>query len=77
MSLEQINNRIEELYKQWLSLQPLKREDDERLWKKIRLEWNYNSNRIEGNTLTYSETELLCSLMIKTRGIIQSVTTRK
>ena len=27
--------------------------------KKIRLEWSYNSNRIEGNTLTYSETELL------------------
>ena len=59
MSLEQINNGIEELYRQWLSLQPLEREDDERLWKKIRLEWNYNSNRIEGNTLTYSETELL------------------
>ena len=59
MSLEQINNRIEELYRQWISLQPLERENDERLWKKIRLEWNYNSNRIEGNTLTYSETELL------------------
>ncbi len=27
--------------------------------KKIRLEYNFNSNHIEGNTLTYSETELL------------------
>lgn len=27
--------------------------------KKIRLEFNFNSNHIEGNTLTYSETELL------------------
>ncbi len=34
-------------------------EDEERLWKKLRLEWNYNSNHIEGNTLTYAETELL------------------
>lgn len=59
MPLEQLNKRIEKLYKQWLSLQPLSNQDNERLWKKIRLEWNYNSNRIEGNTLTYGETELL------------------
>ena len=39
--------------------QNLKDIDDERLWKKLRLEWNYNSNHIEGNTLTYHETELL------------------
>lgn len=59
MSLEGINKRIQHLCKEWNSLQPLSREDEDRLWKKIRLEWNYNSNRIEGNTLTYSETELL------------------
>jgi Fic family protein len=40
-------------------LKPLKKEDEERLWKKFRLEWNYNSNHIEGNTLTYQQTELL------------------
>lgn len=34
-------------------------DDEERLWRKLRLEWNYNSNHIEGNTLTYDETELL------------------
>ena len=33
--------------------------DDDRLWNKLKLEWNYNSNHIEGNTLTYHETELL------------------
>ena len=33
--------------------------DHDRLWRKLRLEWNYNSNHIEGNTLTYHETELL------------------
>lgn len=59
MSLKRINKRVEQLYKQWQSLQPLKPEDEERLWKKIRFDWNYDSNRIEGNTLTYGETELL------------------
>ncbi len=39
--------------------QAIKPEDEERLWRKLRLEWNYNSNHIEGNTLTYHETELL------------------
>ena len=44
---------------EWRSLQPLKREDHDRLWRKLRLDWNYHSNRIEGNTLTYGETEIL------------------
>jgi hypothetical protein len=44
---------------QWRSLQPLSPENEARLWKKLRLEWNYHSNHIEGNTLTYGETELL------------------
>jgi len=38
---------------------PLKEEDKKRLRKKFRLEFNYNSNHIEGNTLTYGQTELL------------------
>ena len=33
--------------------------DQQRLWDKLRLEWNYNSNHIEGNTLTYGETAML------------------
>ena len=37
----------------------MRKEDADRLWQKLRLEWNYNSNHIEGNTLTYGETELL------------------
>ena len=50
---------IDALKKEWDSLQPLSAENEARLWKKFRLEWNYNSNHIEGNTLTYGETELL------------------
>ncbi len=59
--------RVESLKKELDSLQPLKEEDEERLWKKLRLEWNFNSNHIEGNTLTYSETELLI-IFEKTAG---------
>src|SRR5690606_2635794 len=47
------------LKKEWEALQPLTHEQAQRLWKKLRLEWNYHSNHIEGNTLTYGETELL------------------
>ena len=47
------------LYKQWQELQPLKAEDKKRLDQKFMLEFNYNSNHIEGNTLTYGQTKLL------------------
>lgn len=57
--MEQAINRIEILTKELNSLLPMKQEDKERLEKKLRLEFNYNSNHIEGNTLTYGETELL------------------
>ena len=51
--------RVEELYQEWQSVQPLKEEDARRLNQKFMLEFNYNSNHIEGNTLTYGQTELL------------------
>ncbi len=57
--LETINARIEDLFNQWKALQPLKQENQERFDKKVRLDWNFHSNKIEGNTLTYGETELL------------------
>ena len=52
-------NKIEILYNKWLALQPLKDELQQRLDEKFILEFNYNSNHIEGNTLTYGQTELL------------------
>ena len=51
--------KIEQLYKEWISYQPLTQEKNDRLWQKFMLEFNYNSNHIEGNTLTYGQTELL------------------
>ena len=51
---------LEARISEWLEWrQTIKQVDEERLWRKLRLEWNYNSNHIEGNTLTYHETELL------------------
>lgn len=51
--------KIEELYQEWLNAQPLKEEYQQRLNRKFMLEFNYNSNHIEGNTLTYGQTEFL------------------
>lgn len=51
--------KIDELFKEWQSLQPLKESDQRRLDQKFMLEFNYNSNHIEGNTLTYGQTEFL------------------
>ena len=58
---------IDSMRQQLEQLNPMKREDEERLWKKFRLEWNYNSNHIEGSTLTYKQTELLL-IFEKTTG---------
>ena len=51
--------QIDALKKMLESLPEISSEQQEKLWKKFRLEWNYNSNHIEGNTLTYGQTELL------------------
>ena len=50
---------IERLYAEWLSLQPISEEAQNNINRKFMLEFNYNSNHIEGNTLTYGQTELL------------------
>lgn len=50
------------------SLKPLSPENQAKLDKKFRLEFNFNSNHLEGNTLTYGETELLL-IFDQTEGI--------
>lgn len=54
-----LRERIEKEYNYIQNNLPLTTEVKLILDKKFRLEFNYNSNHIEGNTLTYSETELL------------------
>ncbi len=51
----ELQNKIE----QWKSMQPLSEMDTLRLQNKFMLDFNYNSNHIEGNTLTYGQTEVL------------------
>ena len=43
----------------WNAIQPLSDRDRERLNRKFTVDFNFNSNHIEGNTLTYGQTELL------------------
>lgn len=59
MTIKETQEKMDSLKKELDLLKPLKKEDEERLWKKFRLDFNWNSNHLEGNTLTYSQTELL------------------
>jgi Fic family protein len=59
MPLEGLISDLDRLNIELKELPPISPDNDQRLQKKIRLEFHYNSNHIEGNTLTYSETELL------------------
>ena len=52
-------SKIEDVYSRWQALQPLSDSLRNRLNRKFTIEYNYNSNHIEGNTLTYGQTELL------------------
>ncbi len=40
-------------------LRPLNEEAEQRVFQKIRLDWNFHSNKLEGNALTYGETKAL------------------
>ena len=43
----------------WQSIQPVSEKDRERLSRLFTIDYNFNSNHIEGNTLTYGQTEIL------------------
>ncbi len=55
--LQNIIKRIDQLRTEVDSYRPLKPEQEQRLLQKIRLDWNFHSSHIEGNSLTYSETK--------------------
>lgn len=50
------------------ALRPLKKEDELRIMQKFRVDWNYHSNNLEGNTLTYGETKALILFGITAQG---------
>ncbi len=49
-------------------LRPLEAEAEARIMQKFRLDWNYHSNNIEGNSLTYGETKALILFGITAQG---------
>lgn len=50
---------IKKVLAAWQKLLPLSDKDRERLSRRFTVDFNYNSNHIEGNTLTYGQTEIL------------------
>jgi len=50
---------IDKLLKEWRAAQPIKPELQRRIDQSFMIDFNYNSNHLEGNTLTYGQTKLL------------------
>lgn len=50
---------VKKALKAWQEIQPITDKDKERLSRRFTIDYNYNSNHIEGNTLTYGQTEIL------------------
>lgn len=53
------DKKLQTVLEEWQKLQPLTEFDRDRLSRRFTIDFNYNSNHIEGNTLTYGQTELL------------------
>ncbi len=50
------------------SLRPIDVEQETRIMQKFRLDWNYHSNHLEGNSLNYGETKALLLFGITAQG---------
>ena len=50
------------------ALRPLDADQEKRIWQKFRFDWNYHSNNIEGNSLTFGETKSLLLHNITAQG---------
>ena len=65
---QKILERIETKKKQLAKLRPLPQAALKRLKSELAIEWTYNSNAIEGNTLTLQETRLVLEQGITIKG---------
>jgi Fic family protein len=50
------------------ALRPISAEQERRIWQKFRLDWNFHSNHLEGNSLTFGETKSLLLHNITAQG---------
>lgn len=64
----EILQKAETLKAELDSLRPLDAEAEGRIMQKFRLDWNYHSNNLEGNSLTYGETKALILFGITAQG---------
>ena len=55
----EILEKVEQLKAELDRLRPLDAEVEARIMQKLRLDWNYHSNKLEGNTYSYGETRML------------------
>lgn len=56
MDLRTLIDRIDQLKTAIDALRPIDAEQEGRVMQMVRIDWNYHSNAIEGNTLTPGET---------------------
>jgi Fic family protein len=57
--INRVMDKIDQLYNKWKSLFPISERKRYLLSQRFSVDYNFNSNHIEGNTLTYGQTELL------------------
>ena len=55
-------NKLNQIYQRWKELQPLNERKQYLLSQRFTVDYNFNSNHLEGNTLTYGQTVLLLLL---------------
>jgi Fic family protein len=67
-SLNELFNQIDHLKVTINALRPFSEETQGRIMQKFRLDWNYHSNAIEGNQLTYGETLAFLSEGLTAKG---------
>ena len=57
MSMEETIKKAIQLHQQLEDLRPLSKEDELRVMQKFRLDWNYHSNHLEGNSLSHGTSD--------------------
>lgn len=68
MKLKDTLKRVDELSAELNRLRPIFPAQEKRIMDKFRLDWNYNSNHLEGNRLSFGETKALLLHGITAQG---------
>lgn len=68
MNLEENLKKYDEIVEEINSFRPISVEQENRIMAKLRLEWNYHSNAIEGNSLSYGETKAFLMHGVTAKG---------